>query len=65
MDQNKKGRYRAPQSSKVLQYDMITDMSKIMDIIMLQLSKTDKHAQVSIKEGIKRHGEEALVVLLK
>ena len=44
---------------------MKNDMSKFMDIIMLQLSNDDKHTQASIKEGIKRHGEEALVTLLK
>ena len=36
-----------------------------MDVIMLQLSKEDKHAQVSIKEGIKRHGDRAMEALLK
>ena len=36
-----------------------------MDIIMLQLGKSDKHAQVNVNEGVKRHGDKALVSLLK
>ena len=40
-------------------------MNKFMDIIMLQLGKDDKHAQVSVKEGLKRHGDKALTALLK
>ena len=32
---------------------------------MMQMSKEDKYAQVSINEGIKHHGEEAIAAILK
>ena len=41
------------------------EMSMFVDVIMTQLSKGDKHAQVSIKEGLKRHGDRDLDALLK
>ena len=40
-------------------------MGKFMNILMLQLGKDGKYAQVSVKEGLKRHGTKALMVLLK
>ena len=50
---------------KTSQYDMKNNMSRFMDIIILQLSKDGKYAQVSINESIKRYGEEARVAVLK
>ena len=40
-------------------------MSKFMNIIMLQITKDDKYAQVLVKEGLKKHGDKALEALLK
>ena len=40
-------------------------MSKFMDIIMLQLGKDDNHAQVLVKECLRRHGDKVLTALLK
>ena len=39
-------------------------MSKLMDLIMLNIGKDDRHTQVSVNEDIKRHGDKALEVLL-
>ena len=38
---------------------------RVIGVTMLQLSKDDKYAQVSIKEGIRRHGDKAVEVVLK
>ena len=35
-----------------------------MGIMLSQLSKTDKHAQVSVSRDLKRHGDKALNTLL-
>ena len=40
-------------------------MSNFMNVIMLHITKDDKHAQVSVKEGLKRPGDKALEALLK
>ena len=37
----------------------------VVSITMIQLSRTEKYAQVSIKEGIMRHGDMALDAVLK
>ena len=39
-------------------------MSKLMDIIIAHVTKDDKHAQASVNDGIKRHGNKALEALL-
>ena len=38
---------------------------KMVGIIMTQMSKLDKHAQVSVNEGVKRYGEKAIAAILK
>ena len=38
---------------------------RILRVTMTQMSKEDKYAQVSVNEGIKRHGEKAIVAVLK
>ena len=38
---------------------------RVIGVTMSQLSKDDKYAQVSIKEGIRRHGDKAVEVVLK
>ena len=35
-----------------------------MGVMLSQLSETNKHAQVSIMEGLQRYGDKALNVLL-
>ena len=62
---NKKGKYRAPPETGKTKRKTQNELSMFMDVIMTQLSKGDKHAQVSIKEGLKRHGDRALDALLK
>ena len=39
------------------------DMSRFMDIIMIQLAKDDKYAQVPVKEDTKRHGDKTHVTV--
>ena len=40
------------------------ELNQVMGIIMAQVSGIDKHAHVSVNEGVKRHGSEALHALL-
>ena len=37
---------------------------RIVGVTMTQLSKDDRYAQVSVKEGIKRHGDRAVAAIL-
>ena len=37
---------------------------RIVGITMTQMSKTDKYAQVSVSEGIKRHADKGVVTVL-
>ena len=61
----KKGKRRIKSSNNTTVKCEKNNMSKFMDIIMLQVTKDDKHAQVSVPEGIRRHGDKALDALLK
>jgi len=38
---------------------------KLVCITITQLSRTEKYVQLSIKEGIRRHGDKALEAVLK
>ena len=37
---------------------------RVVGVTLTQLSKDDKYAQVSVKEGIKRHDDKAIAALL-
>ena len=37
---------------------------RIVGTTMTQMSKTEKYAQVSVSEGIKRHGDKAVAAIL-
>ena len=39
-------------------------LNQVMGIILAQTTRKDKHAHVSVNEGIRRHGDEALHALL-
>ena len=39
-------------------------LRKVIGIVMTQMSKHDKYAQVSVKEGIQRHGQKAIDAVL-
>ena len=39
-------------------------VNQVIGIIMVHVSKNDKHTHVSVNEGIRRHGDEALHILL-
>ena len=38
---------------------------KVLGVIMTQIARESKHAQVSVKEGIKRYGERAVQAVFK
>ena len=54
---NKKGKH--------VEIKMNDMFRKVVVITMKQLSQTEKYAQVSIKEGIRRHGDKVLYDVLK
>ena len=39
-------------------------MNQVMGVILVQVSKSDKHAHVSVNGDIRRHGDETLHALL-
>ena len=40
------------------------ELSQAMNVIFAQIAKNDRHAQVSVNKGIRRHGDKALEALL-
>ena len=62
---NKKKKRRATTKSAEPKYGVKNNIRNFMDIIMTQVSNDDTHAQISVKEGLKRHGDRALQALLK
>ena len=38
---------------------------RIVGVTLTQLSKEDKYTQVSVKEGVKRHGDKAIQAVMK